>query len=470
MGKKVETFIGKKIGLTILLIMALAFTSALADSAVVKKSDTAEKNKSGEKAKSIPKFELNRFIPPETCGDCHGEILEQWTNSMHNLSHKDPIYTRVAKFLRQGLTLAGEIEEAESCVKCHTPVGVVTGFPGKLSDDLSKTPEIATQGIQCDYCHSAVDTAKMYNNGLVLEPGHGEDDPGVKYGPFDDSEPDFHEAAFSELHKSPSICGTCHNVKHVVFGTDLETTYTEWEKSPYNDPDPEKRITCQGCHMYQRPGIPATGSTKRPENPGAATDYSVDRPHIFTHYFVGANTRVPGQFNGEDKQTMARERLENAAEIFLDTTRLANKQLDVIVTNSGAGHSIPTGVGDLRQVWLEVIINDADSHPVFQSGILDGKKELPREAIIFRTILGDGQGNPVVNLAKAKQVLSDNRIPAKQSVTQTIALDFVSGKDFTITARLLYRGMPQRILKLIPGEPLGPLPVVEMAKISRKIY
>ncbi len=463
MENRIKKFIGKRIGLAILMVIALIAITALVW------AESAEKVEITKKNKPIEKFELNQFIPPETCGDCHGEILEQWTNSMHNLSHHDPIYTRVAKFLRQGLTLAGEIEEAESCVKCHTPVGVVTGFPEKLSDDLSKTPEIATKGIQCDYCHSAVNITKMYNNGLVLEPGKGEDDPGVKYGPFDDSEPDFHEAAFSELHKSAGICGTCHNVKHLAFGTDLETSYTEWENSPYNDPDPKKRITCQGCHMYQRPGIPATGSTKRPENPGAATDYSVERPHIFTHYFVGANTSVPGQFNGKDKHEMAKERLENAAQIALDTTRLANKQLDVIVTNSGAGHSIPTGVGDLRQVWLEIIIRNAGNQPVFQSGILDKKKELPKETIIFRTILGDGKGNPVVNLAKAKQVLSDNRILAKQSVTQTITLDFVPKKDFLITARLLYRGMPQKILNLIPGEPLGPLPVVEMARVTQKI-
>ena len=415
------------------------------------------------------KFDLEQFIAPDTCGGCHLEIQEQWTNSMHNLSHKDPVYNRVATFLRQGLTQAGEIEEAESCVKCHTPVGVVTGFPEKLSDNLSKTPEIATQGIQCDYCHSAVDTTRMYNNGLVLSPGHGEEDPGVKQGPFDDSEPDFHEAAFSKLHQSSGICGTCHNVKHVAFGTSLETTYTEWENSPYNDPDPEKRVNCQDCHMYQRPGIPATGSTDRPKNPGSAAEDSVERPHIFTHYFVGANTGVTGEFGGKDKQEMAVERLRNAAQMSLNTEKLAKKQLDVVVTNSGAGHSIPTGVGDLRQVWLEISIRDADQKVVFQSGFLDKKNELSEGAIIFRTVLGDGKGNPVVNLAKAKQVLSDNRIPAKQQVTQTIALDFVPDKNSVITARLLYRGMPQKIFNLIPGEPLGPLPVVEMAKISQKI-
>ncbi len=415
------------------------------------------------------KFDLDRFIEPDTCGGCHWEIQEQWTHSMHNLAHKDPVYNRVAKFLRQGLTQAGEIEEAESCVKCHTPVGVITGFPDKLSDDLSKTPQIATEGIQCDYCHSAVNITRMYNNGLVLSPGHGEDDPGVKQGPFDDSEPDFHEAAFSKLHQSSGICGTCHNVKHVAFGTDLETTYTEWENSPYNDPDPKKSVTCQDCHMYQRPGIPATGSTDRPKNPGTAAEDSMERPHIFTHYFVGANTGVTGEFGAKDKQKMAEERLRNAAQISLNTENLVKKQLDVTVTNSGAGHSIPTGVGDLRQVWLEISIRDAHEKLRFQSGFLDKKNELSEGVIIFRTVFGDGKGNPVVNIAKAKQVLSDNRIPAGQKVTQTIALDFVPGKNCVITARLLYRGMSQKILNMIPGEPIGPLPVVEMAKVSQKI-
>ncbi len=68
-------------------------------------------------------FELDRFIDPDTCAGCHSEKFEQWSNSMHNLSHKDPVYIRVALFLRQGLTDQGEIDEAESCVKCHTPVG-----------------------------------------------------------------------------------------------------------------------------------------------------------------------------------------------------------------------------------------------------------------------------------------------------------------------------------------------------------
>ncbi len=414
-------------------------------------------------------YKPDQFIPPATCADCHGQIFDQWENSMHNLSHKDPVYSRVAQFLRKGLTVAGEIKEAESCVKCHTPVGYITGFPKKVSDDLSKTGDTATQGIQCDYCHSAVKVTKMYNNGLVLEPGQGEDDPGTKYGPFDDAEPDFHEAQFSKLHTESAICGTCHNVKHLAFGTDLETTYTEWEASPYNSKDPEKRITCQGCHMFQRPGIPATGSTRRPKNPGSAADYSDERPHIFTHYFVGANAAVPAMFESKQKSEMAVERLKHAAELAVDISRIQEKKLIVTVTNSGAGHCIPTGVGDLRQVWLEITIQDGSNTPRFQSGVMGANRELPENTLIFRTVFGDGKGKPVINLAKAREILTDNRIKPKETRTLTIDLPQVPAKGDRLRVRLLYRSMPQKLLGMIPGKPLPPLPVIEMATSEKRL-
>lgn len=412
---------------------------------------------------------VDQFISPDTCGECHTEIFKQWKNSMHNLAHKDSVYSRLANFFLKGLTDRGEIKEAESCVKCHTPVGNATGYPKKLSDDVSKIPEIALQGIQCDYCHSVKAVKQIFNNGLVLMPGHGEDDPGIKYGPFKDAVSDFHETQYSRLHTESEICGTCHNVKHLAFGTDLETTYTEWKNSPYNSNDPAKRITCQGCHMYQRPGIPATGSTKRPENPGTSTDDSVERPHIFTHYFVGGNLFVPGRFHAQEKVEMARERLENAAALSMDISLVKQKKLDITVTNTGAGHSIPTGVSDLRQVWLEVIIKDKNNKIQFQSGVINNKGELPENCVIFRTVFGDGNGKQVINIAKARQILSDNRIKAKQSVAEIFKLQRVPEKGSTITVRLLYRSLPRKILNLIPGKPFGSLPIIEMAKLKKQI-
>ncbi len=420
------------------------------------------------KATADQDLDINRFIPAATCADCHSEIYSQWQGSLHSLSHTDPIYNKLARYFLTGLSEPGEIEEAESCVKCHTPVGYVSGFPRKMSDNLSQTPEIATRGIQCDYCHSAVDVKKMYNNGLVVSPGQGEEDPGTKYGPFDDAQPDFHEAAYSKLHTEARICGTCHDVKHVAFGTNLETTYTEWKNSPYNSEDPEKRVTCQDCHMVQRPGVPATGSTSRPDNPGSAADYSDERPHIFTHYFVGANTYVPARFNAQEKSDMAIERLRNAAVVKIDTVTKEATRIRVSVTNSGAGHSIPTGLGDLRQVWLEIVVKDETHKVLYTSGRLDRKGILDSDALIFRTVFGDKAGNPVINLAKASQVLSDNRIRAGETVTIPVDLGFAPPKGSVISVRLLYRGAPQKILAMLPGPSISPLPVIEMARAVQK--
>ncbi|MCP4112207.1 MAG: cytochrome c554 family protein [Desulfobacteraceae bacterium] len=415
--------------------------------------------------------ELSQFISPDTCGSCHSEIFDQWENSMHNLSQKDPVYSNLAGFLLKGLTDKDEIAEAESCVKCHVPVGYITGYPEKLSDDKKKIPELATHGIQCDYCHSATSAEKLYNNDLKIAPGNGEDDPGIKRGPFKDSNSDFHESEFSEFHTSSKICGTCHNVRHVVFGTNLETTYEEWKNGPYNSRDPQKMVTCQGCHMYQRPGIPATGSTDRPKNRGRASDDdSPVRGHIFTHYFVGGNSFIPGQFNDRIKRKMAEERLKNAATISINHNQTPKgEQLIIQITNTGAGHYLPTGLTDIRQMWLEIIVKDEQERIIYSSGRLDRDSYIPGGTIIYNTVFGDGKGNPVMNIAKAREILKDKRIPPLKSVNETITLPKKDWKYLAVNVKLLYRSAPQKILDMVSGKGKLLLPVITMAEAEKKV-
>ncbi len=397
-------------------------------------------------------LEISQFISPEICGRCHGQIFNQWKNSMHNLAHKDPVYLAVSKFVLTGLTDSGEIAEAESCVKCHTPVGHITGYPKKSSDDRQQIPKIATHGIQCDYCHSATGAKKMYNNDLNLSPGNGVKDPGIKRGPFKDAASRFHQTQFSEFHTSAKICGTCHNVKHVVFDTDLETTYEEWEKGPYNSPDPESRVVCQECHMYQRPGIPATGSTKRPKNPGRAAIFGPQRDHIFTHYFVGANRLVTGIFDDQVKVKMAEARLKNSASLSIDTSQIKDGEIKIRIKNTGAGHYLPTGLTNVRQMWLEITVRDEKEKVVYMSGKLDEKGYVPEGATIFNTVFGDGKGNAVLNIAKAREVLEDKRIPPLKTVEETVSIPKEGWKNLKVNARLLYRSAPQKVLDIILGD------------------
>jgi hypothetical protein len=416
-------------------------------------------------------FHISQFIEPDTCGDCHSDIFEQWQNSMHHLAQKDPIYLSVSQYMLKGLTDRGEIKESESCVKCHVPVGVVTGYPQKTSDDTAKIPELAMEGIQCDYCHSATGAEKLFNNDLKLSPGNGDDDPGIKRGPRDDAESDYHSTEFSAFHTDSAICGTCHNVKHVAFDTDLETTYDEWLKGPYNTENPDTRVTCQGCHMYQRPGMAATGSTKRPASPGVSAEDGLRRDHVFTHYFVGANTFVPDSVKDETKADMARARLQNAATLSLDASQKKEAgRLVVKISNTGAGHYLPTGLTDVRQMWLEVTVTDPDEKIVFASGKPDKNGWLPKETTVYNTVFGDGQGNPIVNIAKAREILKDNRIPPLKSAYVTILLPDQTLKTLIVNVKLQYRSAPQRLMDQVNGQGKIKLPVVTMAEIEKQVF
>jgi len=410
-------------------------------------------------------FLLSQFIAPDTCGGCHTEIYGQWKNSMHNLSHADTLYQRAAQYLAKGLGNPDETREAESCVKCHTPVGVVTGFPSKVSDDQDKTPDIAKQGIQCDYCHSAVKARKLYNNGIILEPGRGDEDPGTKRGPLKDSKSDYHKTEFSEFHTGAEICGTCHNVRHIVYGTVLESTYDEWLAGPYGSGP--NRVTCQGCHMHQRPGVPATGSTERPKNPGSAADGGRERDHVFTHYFIGANTHVPGVFGDKAKSKMAEERLKNSAELSVKKNH-SGKGIHITVRNTGAGHKLPTGLTDFRQMWLEIIVTK-NGKTVYQSGVPDRNGHLGEGTIIYNTVFGDGVGKKVLNIAKAKEIIRDRRVPPGGSLEEDVLLPGTATGTLNVKVRLLYRLAPQKVIDVVLGKGTIKLPVIAMKETAAQL-
>lgn len=419
----------------------------------------------------VQHFELSRFVAPDVCGGCHDAIYEQWKNSMHNLSQSDTLYREVAFAGLKGLTDSGEIQEAEHCVVCHNPMGYVSGFPTKTSHERQddKIPAVTKEGIQCDFCHSATGAYRIYNAKIKLEPGHGEENPGIKRGPFGDSKPDFHTSAFSEFHTKSEICGVCHDVRHVAFGTKLETTYEEWTKSPYNSADPAKRVYCQGCHMYHRPGIPATGSTPRPENPGVAAAGGPERKHIFTHYFVGANSFFPALKGDKVKAKMAVERLQNAAELSIDDSAVSTRKLFILVKNTGAGHYLPTGLTDVRQMWLQVVVKNTAGKVVYATGQPDGNRYLAEGTIMFNTVFGDGNGKKVVNIAKAREVLSDHRVPPGQALKETITIPSGIRGPLQVEVSLLYRSAPQKLVDSVMGKGKLILPVTTMVTAKKRI-
>ncbi len=407
-------------------------------------------------------YELSRFLPPEVCGGCHSDIFTQWKGSLHQLSLKDKIFLAVAKDGLKGIKIDDELLEAESCQKCHTPVGYLSGYPLRTSDDIKKIQEPATQGVQCDYCHSITGAYAIYNAKYRMDPGNGYSDPGIKRGPFNDSKADFHKTEFSSFHTKSEICGTCHNVKHVVYGTWLETTYEEWSASPYKN----QGIQCQDCHMYQRPGHPATGSTKREKNPGIAAYGGPQRDHIFTHYFVGGNSVIPATEKDNIRVKMAEDRLQNAVTMSIEEKMKGNSVV-IKLLNNGAGHEVPTGVSNIRQVWLKVIVKDSTGKVVYSSGVPDKKGYIDSRTIIFGTVFGDGNGNRVDNLAKAKEILFDKRLKPMKEHFEHITIKSDDTK-FTVEAELIYSIISQKTadsLKELKGLKIKPV-VMTQAKAT----
>jgi len=127
-----------------------------------------------------------------------------------------------------------------------------------------------------------------------------------------------------------------------------------WKEGPYA----EEGVECQDCHM-------TSGITKFEANPGRAGSGAQKREHISTHAIVGGNAFITEILGEEKYKEMAVERLKKTANLSIDAPQIGqrgdNLSLNISITNSGAGHKIPTGVSEIRQMWLAVSVKDGDA-------------------------------------------------------------------------------------------------------------
>jgi mono/diheme cytochrome c family protein len=421
------------------------------------------------------KVRVEQFIEPDVCEGCHSEIYEQWNGSMHSKAFEDPIWRSATKLFFKEAESSEEILEMKACVKCHTPLGFRSYSITSPAEDYDKLAELPAQGIFCNWCHNISEVKHLGDAGYEVEPGGGEDDPSTMLGPRKDASSDFHPTKYSELHTKSDFCGLCHNVSHAANKLPIEQTYNEWKNSPYNTGDPDTTVNCQDCHMRQRPGIPSTGKTARPDNPGKACNDGPDREHIWTHYFVGANAVVTKLLGSDVHAQMAVERLQNAADLKVIKDRTYNKNrlshIKVKVINSGAGHYLPTGLTEVRQMWLDVKVTDARGKVLLRSGGMDETGKIDENAVMYHTHLGNEKGEPVINVAKADRILYDHRIPPKGYAVENYAfyipVDAVS--PLTVEVTLKYRSASQSIANVLMGDSAPQIPVINMVRVADEI-
>lgn len=218
---------------------------------------------------------------------------------------------------------------------------------------------------------------------------------------------------------------------------------------------------------------PEPGVTK---NPGKSAVMGPEREHVYSHRFTGANVTLHKYFGQNEMAERALKLLQSAAEIeFLSLPSTlqagASAKVSLRVTNVGAGHKLPTGFPEGREVWIDFKVTDSSGKEVYRSGAIeDGHTEAGTHS--FKAILGDSEGN-VVEYAvwEADRVLSDTRIlPMGYSdANYEFDIPFDAVTPLTITAELNYWGFSQATLDKIVGENKIESQIARMADISEVI-
>ena len=288
------------------------------------------------------------------------------------------------------------------CVRCHTPVGISSGESSIALND--KRSEAALDSVGCVSCHSTnkpnQDASAVYHvpvpgdpEPIIYGPYYGSDEPGAPDDPSIRLIKSPHVSRHTDYITQARLCGNCHD----VFSPDgfrIEEAFSEWRNGPYA----RAGIACQNCHMGPVPGKP----TMQNQLP---VDYIVDpsvvpgayKRHRSSHRFTGPDYSVLIGFGradlGLDQAAFEQlgDKLEEQRNILFHnaaTMRVKHPDavsagstfpIEVSVTNSGAGHNLPTGFAAERQLWLEVILRDSSGRNLYASGILDSAKDLRDE-------------------------------------------------------------------------------------------
>ncbi len=283
----------------------------------------------------FPYSEVPEGLPDlrsETCGQCHGDIHQEWSISTHARAWKDD-----AQYMEELAKARGEYYDDQQedygwlCVTCHTPminqleelvIGLEDdqmGFP-ILVDNPYFDEELQDDAIGCATCHV---------------------EDGIVYGPRGDTDAP-HPVAKDEDLTNERNCVQCHQAEANYYPDDMYacffTTGTEWADSPAA----EKGNHCQDCHMppTQRPIADTLDAPTR------------DTRH---HYFGGS--LIPKHPDFEEEIKPLRQMFGSGATLFFDTD--PDDHLALRVYNEFAGHMFPTGDPE-RHVEIDITLRDAD--------------------------------------------------------------------------------------------------------------
>ncbi len=246
-----------------------------------------------------------------SCGSCHEAHYDAWRGSPHAGSAASPV---LAAMLPDVEAAWGPLAR-QACESCHAP--------GHGEDE----------GIGCLSCHAATGNHAERDGDLAVDPAR------PLAGPLADAEPTIaHRSRPGAFLASPSLCGTCHELTGP--GLVDEPTLTEFRASP----QAAAGETCASCHL------PAEAPRR------LSNDATRERPAT-SHRFVGFD---PPWGAAPDEAAASAERTRTLlAQALTLTVERDEDGVTVAVTNTGAGHRVPTGATFLREIWVDVVVDGA---------------------------------------------------------------------------------------------------------------
>ena len=367
----------------------------------------------------------------DACANCHPMIYPQWASNAHGGAIGNE---RFFSFYNgtdtsgNPTSLSGYLVDfpatAGNCATCHSP-GAAIDEP--FTTNMNEIRGDVISGIHCDFCHKA---GKIYLNpadlqvydnvpGILamglLRPPEGDQ---IFIGPYPDiHDPDTYNPTMSES----EFCATCHQFS--FWGTEIYNSYGEWLASSYA----EEGITCQDCHM------PPSGDAyfALPDQGGLAHPPE----DIPSHFQLGL------------KDT---EFMQTTLEMKVKTTINQDKlTLEVTITNTNAGHHVPTDHPGRHLILLVEAVNQEGEQLPLLSGprIPEWAGDLGgNPGTIYAKILEDALTGeyPVVNYWNPTLIHSDNRIPANQTQNEDLVFQ-MPGESVEINIQILFRRLFQPI-------------------------
>jgi len=424
-----------------------------------------------------------------TCKECHPKIFKQWADSNHrHLADSNPYYMVLENLA--GMDKGEKFREW--CMGCHNPSAVsmhqerTTHFmkdnvmpeslfvkgSKNLINEYKAHPNRLEQGVSCIACHRITDAKPAGNSSYALnltkrkkylyENSTTDMKVWISYKLIN-AKPKMHKAEYMKpLYKKSEYCASCHNEFLPHSGREVVATYEQWKKSPFNNPkNPKEHKDCIDCHM--------THLEKGKFSPlqASSTLGGKYKKDIKVHYFAGGNYFLAGLKNKEN-ESQSIQLLKTSAKL---DSKIDKGVLLVGVKNVGAGHKLPTGAADFRELWLDITVTDSNGKTVFSSGKLDKKGDIEKNSIIYNKIFGDKNGKPVgLFFWRYEKLLKDTRISAGKRVVERFTLPENLEYPLHVDIKLNFRIYPQWVTNIVKAvyPQLTDPPVITIKELGKQ--